>query len=80
MIDSNKAFAAKIFAIWPLIILASLIFFVAKIIQPKLDWGVVFAATILLFVGFQLRSARKTLLSDVEGGKSKDDTESGAFS
>jgi len=65
MENSKKRFAAQLLAVWPLCFFFSASFVSAKIIYPFLDWAVVLSAVLLFVLGFQLRSKRQKLLTQL---------------
>jgi len=61
---TNSSATNFIAVVWPLCILSSVLFLVAKMIYPQVDWAVVVCALLLFVVGVQLRLRRKSLLAE----------------
>ena len=59
-----KFTASLLTLVWPLCIVSSILFILAKVVYPVVDWAVVVCAILLFPLGIMLRSSLKLSLAD----------------
>jgi len=56
---------AKIYSVWPLLIVSSVVFMLIKLFYPSVDWAIYVVAALLFVLGIQLKFKKQNLLTNL---------------